>query len=208
MIFLIFLIIILFIINYYFISSITSSSSSSLSSNILTNQELIDNLIKLTKFNNKKWKMIYQLSKDGFNMFHTKCNNHVNTLTLIQTNKSYIFAGYTSQTWNSNNTFYKNDSNAFIISLINNNNNNNKSFRLDINNINILCSNLCGPSFGYSNYNNNNNSKIFRSNLINGCNSKYYKINNKLLFNKNQHEYQQSFDFKFKIIEIETFIII
>ena len=55
------------------------------------NQELIDNLIKLTKFNNKKWKMIFQLSKDGINMFHTKCNNHVNTLTLIQTNKSYIY---------------------------------------------------------------------------------------------------------------------
>ena len=134
-------------------------------------------------------------------MFHSKCNNHVNTLTLIQTNKSYIFAGYTSQTWNNNNTFYKNDSNAFIISLINNNN---ESFRLDINNISILCSNLCGPSFSYSNYKNN---KVFRSNLINGCNSKYYKINNKLLLNNNNNNNGQSFYFKFKIIEIETFII-
>lgn len=118
-------------------------------SNIIKTNETINNLLNLTKFNNKTWKLIYQASKDGFSSFdfHLKCNNHENTLTLIKTTKSYIFGGYTSRLWNEckeNNNYYKYDSNSFLISLTS------QPIRLDIINKNysIYTWSLYGPTFG------------------------------------------------------------
>jgi len=44
---------------------------------------------------------IYRASKDGFSSlaFHTKCDNHTNTLTIVKSKTGYIFGGYTNIPW-------------------------------------------------------------------------------------------------------------
>ena len=107
-------------------------------SSILTNDQAVE-LMKLCEFNNdKKFKLIYRATVDGFGSkdFHRKCDNKGKTLTIIkEKNNSYIFGGYTEQTWANekpfftdyprdhglNRTFFNtcNDPNAFIFSLTN-----------------------------------------------------------------------------------------
>lgn len=68
---------------------------------ILNSQEIHD-LLDLCEFNpGFKWKLIYRASDDGFssNNFHLKCDDYLDTLTLIKTNDNYVFGGYTSLPW-------------------------------------------------------------------------------------------------------------
>ena len=87
----------------------------------MTNKQTIEDLYNLTKFEKKQWKLIYRGSRDGFsaNVFHSKCDNNPNTLTLIKTTKSYVFGGFTRRTWNPKIDYYVDDSEAFLISLVN-----------------------------------------------------------------------------------------
>lgn len=57
---------------------------------------------------------------DGFGSekFHSKCDNHTNTLTIIKSTSSNIFGGYTGAAWSSNNDFAA-DLYSFIFSLKN-----------------------------------------------------------------------------------------
>ncbi len=89
-------------------------------SKILNTSELISSLLSLAKFELKSLKLIYRASRDGFKAldFHTKCDNHTNTLTLIKTTKSFIFGGYTTVLWDDCDCS-KDDSKAFILSLTN-----------------------------------------------------------------------------------------
>jgi hypothetical protein len=84
----------------------------------------------VTEFANKEWKRVYKATIDGFSYFnfHDKCDNHTNTLTLFKTTKSFIFGGYINQKWSrcgmihpffKSSDCFKNDSNAFLISLSN-----------------------------------------------------------------------------------------
>ena len=69
------------------------------SSNILTN-DLSNNLLKLIKFPlNKTWTLLYQATRDGFEPtdFHTRCDYYTNTLTVIKSNSSYVFGGFTTK---------------------------------------------------------------------------------------------------------------
>jgi hypothetical protein len=126
-------------------------------SNILITKQLVDNLLNLTKFEYKTWELIYQATQDGFHSddFHFYCDNQSSTFTLIKTSKSFIFGGYTNQTWNTcnddNDYCYKNDSNAFLISLVNQLN---KPLRFDISKAfkqdAIVCNKKWGVNFGYS----------------------------------------------------------
>lgn len=114
----------------------------------------------LTGFQSNKFELIYQATRDGFKSinFHSKCDNTSDTLTLIKTTKSYIFGGYTSQTWSflENNQSdeicyfdcFKSDSKSFLISLINKHENN--SFRLNIRDASLAIDAFYeyGPSFG------------------------------------------------------------
>ena len=66
----------------------------------------------------KEIKKLYQAIIDGGdpNIFHTKCDNIPNTLTLIKSVGNRRFRGFTSNSWDSISE-YKNDKNAFLFSL-------------------------------------------------------------------------------------------
>jgi len=78
---------------------------------------------KLNEFYGKidqQWELIYKASRDGFDVdaFHTRCNNKGPTMTIIQSDNNYLFGGYTSIPWTSDNS-YKNDTTAFLFTLTN-----------------------------------------------------------------------------------------
>lgn len=93
-----------------------------LKSNILGNQCFEDELLDLCEFpKDQKWKLAYRASEDGFSAvdFHRKCDNLPNTLTIIKSDKGYIFGGFTSSLWNKVPYGFVRDKNAFIFSLLN-----------------------------------------------------------------------------------------
>ena len=62
--------------------------------------------------------LLYRATRDGFTpaAFHSRCDNISNTITIIKTNLNYVFGGYTSVGWNSNEEWIT-DSDAYIFSL-------------------------------------------------------------------------------------------
>jgi hypothetical protein len=86
---------------------------------ILENSEQTHELFKICGFKSfESFKLLYRATKHGFsaNDFHSKCDGHNNTLTIIKTNDGYIFGGYTTLCWSSKLT---NDPDAFIFTLVN-----------------------------------------------------------------------------------------
>lgn len=105
-------------------------------------------LINLCGFSKTlKWRLIYKASIDGFaaHDFHSKCDGHEGTLTIIKTTNSFIFGGYAEEAWSSSDG-YKTDDRAFIFSLVN------REVPLKIpcskNRCALYCHISCGPSFG------------------------------------------------------------
>jgi hypothetical protein len=107
-------------------------------------------LIKLCEFSLKdKWTLIYRGTHDGFGAsnFHSKCDGHKNTLTIIKAHgTSYIFGGFTSINWESSGE-WKSDPNAFLFSLTNKDNQPCKMRQINTNQ-SIYCSSAYGPAFG------------------------------------------------------------
>jgi len=69
---------------------------------------------------------LWRASMDGFeaDRFHSKCNNQGKTLTVVKTKSGYIMGGYTAVPWTSPEDFgilpgYRNDSTAFLFTLVN-----------------------------------------------------------------------------------------
>jgi len=64
-----------------------------------------------------KPKLLYRATKDGdsASIFHNKCDNIRDTLTLVKTTNGFIFGGYTNEIWNGN--AYKKDDKAFCFSI-------------------------------------------------------------------------------------------
>jgi hypothetical protein len=96
-------------------------------SQILTNERQITELLKLCEFSsNDKWSLLYRGTRDGFGAkdFHSKCDGHSNTLTILKAKESsYIFGGFTTVHWESStNGKWKSYPNAFIFSLTNKDN--------------------------------------------------------------------------------------
>jgi len=91
-----------------------------LNSNILCESKLEEELFKLCNFDDQKWLCLYKASVDGFGSekFHSKCDNHTNTLTIIKSASLNIFGGYTGAAWSSSNGFAA-DPYSFIFSLKN-----------------------------------------------------------------------------------------
>jgi hypothetical protein len=121
-------------------------------STILNDEQSIE-LVKLCEFDWKtKFSLIYRATIDGFeaSLFHQKCNNIPNTLSIVKVKESKnIFGGYTEASWDNSNT-YKKDENAFIFSLINNDKN---PIKLNFDpkngsNYSIKCNSTFGPTFG------------------------------------------------------------
>ena len=116
---------------------------------ILTRKQAIQ-LIKLCQFDSKdKFKLLYRGTKDGFgsDQFHSKCDNTVNTLTILKAN-GFIFGGFTTEKWD-NSRQYQHDVKAFLFSLTNKDNQpckmNNTSYGSNA----IYCDSNYGPTFGY-----------------------------------------------------------
>eukprot|EP01083_Nonionella_stella_P178459 630446_1 len=63
----------------------------------------------------KRWRLLYRGSRDGFaaNVFHNKCDGKANTLSIIRTNSNNVFGGYASVPWKGDGS-YAADNDAFI----------------------------------------------------------------------------------------------
>lgn len=97
----------------------------------------------------KKWKLQYRASRDGFDAknFHGKCDNIAKTLTVIKSTSGSIFGGFTEKAWSSSDSFVT-DPTAFVFSLINKEN---RPFKIMCSNNGekaIKCDSSYGPSFG------------------------------------------------------------
>ena len=70
-------------------------------SKIIRNYKKDNDLVELCKLNGKQFKLLYRASRDGFEAasFHAKCDHQSRTLTIIKTNKGFIFGGYTAIAW-------------------------------------------------------------------------------------------------------------
>jgi len=126
----------------------------SLKGQIINDEQQMSELIKLCEFSpNDKWKLLYRGTRDGFKqrVFHSKCDGHLNTLTIIKAKESkFIFGGFTTVSWESStDSKWKSDSNAFIFSLTNKDNKPVK-MKIDPNRHKyaIYCHSKYGPSFG------------------------------------------------------------
>jgi hypothetical protein len=107
-------------------------------------------LIKLCGFSLRdKWTLLYRGTRDGFGAadFHSKCDGHKNTLTILMArDTSYKFGGFTSIEWDTS-CKYKHDQHAFLFSLTNRNNKPSKMKQIKINH-SIYCHPDFGPIFG------------------------------------------------------------
>ena len=115
-------------------------------SNIFQNREdlqLIENKINKGPLN---YALLFRATEDGDSakIFHDKCDNALNTLIVIRTNEGKRFGGYTTQSWEGNN-IYKKDEEAFVFSL-----NRNKIYPVNEDKNAIWCFRNWGPIFeGY-----------------------------------------------------------
>jgi hypothetical protein len=123
----------------------------SLQSQILKGDRQSLELIKLCEFSpNDKWSLLYRATRDGFRStdFHSKCDGHSNTLTILKAEESsYIFGGFTAVDWDGSSE-WKSDPNAFIFSLTNRDNKPVK-MKVDSNRDHraIYCHSSRGPTF-------------------------------------------------------------
>jgi hypothetical protein len=133
----------------------------SFKSQILKGEQQSIDLIALCEFSpNDKWSLLYRGTRDGFGGtdFHSNCDGHTNTLTILKAKESkFIFGGFTSAIWESpayrgiraNRGKYKSDGNAFIFSLTNKEN---KPLNMKVNpdhhQYAIWCHSRYGPTFG------------------------------------------------------------
>jgi hypothetical protein len=85
-----------------------SINTNSFKSQILTNQQHCLELIKVFEFSpNEKWTLLYRVTRDGFSSgdFHSKCDLHSNTLTILNAKQSsFIFGGFASVSWSKRNS--------------------------------------------------------------------------------------------------------
>jgi len=125
------------------------SSNDPFKSQILSGNQPFD-LLKLCEFSLKdKWALLYRGSRDGFGAaeFHSKCDGHSNTLTILKAKgSSYIFGGFASINWESSGG-YKSDPNAFLFSLTNKNNQPRKMRQIRTS-VPVICQSCYGPTFG------------------------------------------------------------
>jgi hypothetical protein len=103
------------------------SKINSFDSEILTDVKQCLELIDLCDFSpNDKWSLLYRGTRDGFGsrVFHSRCDGHSNTLTVLKAKQSsYIFGGFTMAKWESSpKGKLKSDPNAFLFSLTNKDN--------------------------------------------------------------------------------------
>jgi hypothetical protein len=186
----------------------------------ILNEDLSFALMKLCEFKcDDNWTLSYRASRDGFgaNTFHSECDNHPQTLTIIKVNNSSIrddgvsniFGGYASVAMDSTYSYYGEqipDSNAFIFSLVNKDN---KPCKMNIDSACIQNAHYnrtdSGPIFGQ-----NNNADIFITSYPNEYNNSFSDLG--LCYKHPVYEYgtneAKTFlagSYNFQISEIEVY---
>ena len=68
--------------------------------------------------NKKAIRLLYKLTRDGFTKseFRSKSDGIENTITIVLNNLNYVYGGYASKAWHSNDEYIE-DENAFFFSL-------------------------------------------------------------------------------------------
>jgi hypothetical protein len=111
-------------------------------------------------FANKNWQLLWRGSRDGFGArdFHSRCDGHANTLTLIEDIYGCVFGGLTPVKWESRvyegsgNNCYKSDDSlkSFLFTLKNPHNIPARKFALnpEMKHRAIGCDSTWGPWFG------------------------------------------------------------
>jgi hypothetical protein len=174
---------------------------------ILTNAQQYFKVINLCEFSpNDKWSLLYRGTRDGFGAkdFHSKCDGHSNTLTIIKAKgSSYIFGGYTTVSWvSSTYTKWRSDPNAFIFSLTNKDNQPVKmEIKTNEDHRAIICDSEWGPTFGID-INIANNANTTRGSFSNLGHS--YK-HPQYAFGTNEAQSFLAGSHKFKLDEIEVY---
>jgi len=84
----------------------------------------IENWLGAKSTNLDRFNLLYRASVDSFSakIFHEKCDQKGPTITIVQTTDGYVFGGYSSQSWDSDNRFSQpstSDSHYFIFTLLN-----------------------------------------------------------------------------------------
>jgi hypothetical protein len=105
----------------------------------------------LSEFGKKRWTLHYRGTRDGFkgSDFHAKCDGCVNTITIIETTKGYLFGGFTTIGWDSNNSYKRDDRReSFLFTIRNPHNISSRKFALSNPSQAILCYPSYGPTFG------------------------------------------------------------
>jgi hypothetical protein len=153
----------------------------------------------------RKLRLLYRGSTDGFasEVFHQKCDDFTNTLTIIQSTNDYVFGGFTTQTWNHTDG-YKPDPNAFLFSF---KNKENKPAKFNISKAQyaIYCGDNYGPIFGgngghdiYISSNSSSNSSS--ASYLNSCYSSTHVTKDPWNYFAGSH--------KFQVSEIEVFQVL
>lgn len=140
----------------------------------LLSAEQQQQLNKLFGDANRRWKLLYKATRDGFRAanFHAQCDNKGATITVIRSTGGYLFGGYTAINWNSSSGNYGNDAQAFLFTLTNPNGIQPTKYQCTNAGYAILNHPSYGPTFGAghdlnvadnSNANNSSRTKFPRS---------------------------------------------
>jgi hypothetical protein len=108
----------------------------------------------LREFEFQKWTFLYRGTVDGFRAtnFHSKCDGHANTVTVIQTTKGFIFSGFTPLAWDSSSGYQADNSRkSFLFSLKNSRNSETRKFVMANSAKAIYCGGTYGLVFGSKN---------------------------------------------------------
>jgi hypothetical protein len=123
-------------------------NSTWLDSSLILNEEERLSLSQMVKVSDGN--LLYRASRDGFtaSAFHSNCDGKANTVTIIKTNSNYVFGGYTTAKWATNDNDYISDSSAFLFSLRRNGTSNNHKLQIIDEEYAIYGCPDYGPTFG------------------------------------------------------------
>eukprot|EP01083_Nonionella_stella_P296481 1007224_1 len=150
------------------------------------------------KLKNKKYKLLFRATKDGFSssQFHAKCDNKGATLTIAQSTTNHVFGGYTSFPWSSSGS-YKYDQNAFIFLLRSSRRKSGVPMKWAVTNANNAVQHNAsyGPTFGGGH-------DFYLCNNCNSVNSSYTNLGNSYAAPKDQTLLAGSYNFMVKDYEV------
>ncbi len=137
------------------------SGNNWLNDSLILNENEKRSLIEMTKSTNGT--LLYRATRDGFSAqaFHSKCDDKVNTITIIKNNLNYVFGGYASSAWKSSRgSTFVSDNNAFVFSLRRNGESKNEKFMINNSTYALQMNTSYGPIFGCCDIIVENNSNV------------------------------------------------